>query len=278
MCRPIVFVSLMTFCLVGCSMVRHYEVQAVTKDFHQASTTSQALLNQIRTDLKERRYTLHSLQRQGADIQKTPYAELNTLLNTLQTHARSAEDISKAISEVLSDFQDLSKGKKKISSRSPDYARVGHIKDRTQNLVTKLQTTHTEYDEVANTFVQTANEAQIKEIQVRHMKGELKNFLRRLDANISLTRSRASKIQAAALGKNRALYQNMTMGLARIEEERRKVSKLITRFNQIAGSQPTIWTGPKLLSFDILLRGDAHAQKIQAMGSELIESGRKLVP
>lgn len=259
----------MAHCLTACTFVRYYEVKPMAQNFNKTAAAANDILKKVRADIKQKRMALHSLKKQGANMKSAPYAELNNLLNPLQAHARQGEVKAKELHSLKTKFRSLAKGKKKITSKSPAYARVDKLKDRAQALMPELEKIVKAYGQDAKKFEAAAIRGRVGELDVMKTRSDLNNFLKKLDANISLVRSRGSKVQAAALGKQQNTYKQITLKLALIEQERAAVAKLIGRFNQVAGNQKTLWIGPGLLSFNIMSQGEAQAAKIQKIGSEI---------
>ena len=114
------------------------------------------------------------------------------------------------------------------------------------------------------------------QIDVTKTKAQLHGFLRKLDATISLVRSRGSKAQAFSLGKNQNAYKQISAKLALIERERVAVSKLFERFNKAAGTQEKLWVGPGVLAFKVMASAEIRADNIQKIGDEISAIGKNL--
>jgi len=267
--KIILLAAVMAHCLTACTIVRYYEVKPMAQSFDKTAGDTHNILKQVRTDLKKKRVILYSLKKQGAKMESTPYVELNALLGPLQKHGKQCEGKAKELQGLRTKFRALAKGKKKITSKSPDYARVDKLRARAESLMPDLEKTVKAYKKDAKIFESLMSKGRIGELDVIKTRTELRNFLKKLDANISLVRSRGAKIQAAALGKHQNTYNQITVKLALIEQERVAVSKLIERFNKKAGTQKKLWIGPGLVTFDIMTTGEAQARKIQKIGSEI---------
>jgi hypothetical protein len=131
------------------------------------------------------------------------------------------------------------------------------------------------YEKDSEKFEANASKGLVGEIDVIDTRAKLKGFVRKLDATIGLLRSRGSNIQAAVLGKEQNVYNQITAKLMLIEQERAAVSKLITRFNKEAGTKKKLWVGPGLITFSIMTQGEARATNIQKIGNEISSLAKK---
>ncbi|MBT6432058.1 MAG: hypothetical protein HOK28_03130 [Deltaproteobacteria bacterium] len=223
----------------------------------------------MRDDLQRKLMALHSLKRQGAKMTAPPYAQLKVILAPLKTYTLNGETSTKQLLEIQSQFQTMAQGKNTISSKNSNYARVNQLRKRAEALVSTLEDTVDDYEEAAEDVENFMALSQINEIDVLKTKVQLNRFLIKLDANISLVRSRGSMVQAHALGKSRAMYQQMSKLLALIESERVEVSKIISRFSREANKQTKLWIGPGLFTFEIMRKCEKQAHNIGKIGDAI---------
>lgn len=261
--------AFMVHTLTACTIVRHHEVKPLAESFDRTSEASHTILEKVQDDLIQKRGCLHSLQKQGAKMQSSPYSEIYALLDPLQRKAIHSENLGLELQLLKEKFLKVTRGKNQISSKSPDYAQVSKLTSRTESLMSELEKIAKAYKDTSKQFEDLTTDARVGQIDVPKTRAQLTGFLRKLDANIGLLRSRGSRVQANALGKDRATYNAITAKLVMIETQRAEVSKLISRFNQVAGSQNKIWTGPGLLTFTIMEQSEIRATNIRKIGDEL---------
>lgn len=274
--KVILLLAIMAHCLTACTLVRYYDVKPMAESFDKTTNATNSILKKVRTDLKHKRRCLHSLKKQGAKMDNPPYAELKALLDPLRKRALESEIKSELLLSLKSKFTQLAKGRIKITSKSPDYEQVDQLRSRAESLMSELEKIVKSYKKDSKKFEAAANRGRVGQIDVIDTRAKLKGFLRKLDANIGLLRSRGSKVQASVLGKKQNIYRQITAKLMLIEQERSAVSILIKRFNKEAGTQKKLWVGPGLLTFSIMTQGEARAANIQKIGNGITSLAKDL--
>ena len=276
MYKNMFFLAFLVHSLTACTIVRYHEVKPMRQSFNETASAANKTLDKVRGDLRQKRVILHSLKKQGANMTQAPYPELNSLLTPLQKQARHGDGKGQGLLNICQQFNSIAKGKQKIDSKSPDYARVDDLKDQAKALMSELEDIVDQYQEGARNFESVMKKYRVSQIDVTKTKSQLKSFLRKLDATISLVRSRGSKAQAFSLGKNQKAYRQISAKLALIERERVAVSKIFERFNKAAATQEKLWVGPGVLAFKVMTSAERRADNIEKIGDEISAIGKNL--
>lgn len=262
--------------LSACTIVRYYEVKPMQESFNRTASETTKILEKVRTDLKQKRFIVHSLKKQGANMQEAPYHELSIQLAPLQNLANLTEKEAKNIRNLKIKFHEITRGKAKITSKSPDYNRLDQLQSQTKETWNKLEESVETYKKSSRTLETAVERAGVREMNVPQTRRQLRGFLRKLDANIGLLRSQGSKVQAASLGKQRTIYNAITNQLMLIERERNAVTKLMDRFSKLVKDQEKVWIGPGLLTYEILNLGEARAKRIQELGEKISQLAKNI--
>ena len=276
MYKLVLLLALFAQSLTACTVVRYYEVKPLSDNFNETAAETNRLLEQVRSDLKLKRSIIHSLKIQGANLQEAPYSQLMEKLTPIQSNAEQIEKKAREIRHLKVKFHATIQGKTKITSKSSDYQTLEQLKSNTEAMLSKLEKNVKSYHRSAQLFETRMSESRIRALDVQKTQAKLNSFLRKLDANISLIRSRGSKVQAASLGKSRVTYQKISEYLALIERERVEVAKLINQFNKIAGNRTKLWIGPGLFTSSVMVQGEKRAVNIQNIGKKISELSNKI--
>ena len=209
-------------------------------------------------------------------MQEAPYQVLTVQLAPLQNLANLSENEAKNLRDLKIKFHELTRGKTKVTSKSPDYNRLHKLQSDTKKTWDNLETSVKTYQNSSRALESAVEKAGIREMNVPETKRQLRGFLRKLDANIGLIRSQGSKVQAAYLGKQRTIYNEITNQLMLIERERNAVAKLMDRFSKLVKGQEKVWIGPGLLTYEILNLGETRATRIQELGKKISQLAQEI--
>ncbi len=251
------------------------------KSFDTSVSKTQAILEQIRADATDKRVLLRALKERGADMERSPYTELGASFDALAAHAKKSGDKVRALREARKQFRDLGQGKKKITSKSADYARVDQLKAQVQTLMPELEASVKAYEAEAKVFVSLVEKHRIGKIHVHEIRRQLAGFLKELDASMAQVRINVIRVQKTrergkVSGNADALYDQIAKKLAMIEKERFEIANLIDQFDREVGRQTTLVVGPGFMAHDIMTVLESRAKTIRGFGQEIAALAKQL--
>ena len=267
--------------LTACTIVRYHEVKPMRQSFDTSVAKTQKILDQIRTDAKDKQGLLEALKEGGADMETSPYAELKDSFELLKKYAKLSDTKVGALRDVRTSFRTLSEGREKITSESDAYDRVNEIKMQVKTLMPELEESVKAYEEEAKTFVGLVEQHRMGKVHVREVRRQLAGFLKELDASLTQVRVNVIRVQKARergqlSGHTEALYDQIAKNISLIEQERFEVSKLIDQFDREVGRHTTLVVGPGFVTHDMMIVLETRAETIRGLGQEIASLAEQL--
>ena len=267
-------VSVLAFSLIsGCTVRFTTKVSDMQRSLDQFSAQTSKMVRSVDGARKQRQRILSDLKAQGADMASKPYPKLRQALRATADTRRVIQIKHRELKQLRKRFARLSRGKRKLYSDRPEWAKAKTIRNRLKPLHAELTALVKQAQNSFKTFDKTARKAKLGSMDVSQLASQIKTKINKLNQKLRSARSQVKKARsqlssAATLTPNgrairtRAL-EEMTAAHKQIEDLVRALEKSTRQFEKVRAGRKKIVVGPGLLVHDLLPRMQKTAGKIK---------------
>ena len=265
----------------GCVTIhRVIAVPPVRKQLAKTAGQANKLFRGIHEGRLQRQRLLGKLYAEGASRAQAPYKTLQNHLSALAKVTREVKASHDLLQRHRQVFLSVTKGRKRIRSDNPRYAKVHGLVDQVKAELAILQGLAKKAKAQAAKFDRLAKKNRIGEIdaaklsaqlqkQIRQTRTEMTQFNSTLKQARQMMRQGAGSMTKDPRASRQKLLSQMRLKVANIEEAVSAVETLVARFEIERRKRTRLVVGPGMVAYDVLKQVESAHQSLRKEGAEL---------
>ena len=263
------------------------KVGSMSKDLARAEKSTGKFANDMKKVRAEQQGVLKDLKAQGADMSAAPYPAYQEALKGLSAVVGKVMKSHARVVALRKRYGELTRGKKRLRSDSPEWAEVKTIREKAQAEMDQMQGLSDQANAAGAKLSSLAKKHRIGPTDVSALSKQLKEQLaamgkqlQALQKNITSSEKRLQAMAGRMPEDQRAAKQALLDKMKQLGTQAglkvSQIAVLVRSFEKARNGRKTMVVGPGATSDKLLTELQKVGQELQKIGGEINQLGQQL--